>query len=91
MKLGYGFGETDALLDTLYHEGIVDEESVKAYCSSRDKDFRLLQSLQSECGVLKKTQSALDMVAAWKSWSFSDAMIKEAAKRSANASAPCLT
>ena len=88
MKLGYGFGETDALLDTLYHEGIVDEESVKAYCSSRDKDFRLLQSLQSECGVLKKTQSALDMVAAWKSWSFSDAMIKEAAKRSANASAP---
>ncbi|MDE6411836.1 MAG: DnaD domain protein [Clostridia bacterium] len=88
MKLGYGFGEMDALLDTLYHGGTVDEESVKAYCSARDKDFRLLQSLQAECGVLKKTQSALDMVAAWKSWNFSDAMIKEAAKRSANASAP---
>lgn len=88
MKLGYGFGEMDALVDTLYHGGIVDEESVKAYCSARDKDFRLLQSLQAECGVLKKTQSALDMVATWKSWNFSDAMIKEAAKRSANASAP---
>ncbi len=88
MKLGYGFGEMDALVDTLYHGGIVDEESVKTYCSARDKDFRLLQSLQTECGVLKKTQSALDMVAAWKSWNFSDAMIKEAAKRSANASAP---
>ena len=88
MKLGYGFGEMDALLDALYHGGIVDEESVKTYCSARDKDFRLLQSLQAECGVLKKTQSALDMVAAWKSWNFSDAMIKEAAKRSANASAP---
>lgn len=88
MKLGYGFGEMDALLDELYRNGTVDEESVKAYCSARDKDFRLLQSLQAECGVLKKTQSALDMVAAWKSWNFSDAMIKEAAKRSANASAP---
>ncbi len=88
MKLGYGFGEMDSLVDMLYRDGTVDGESVKTYCSARDKDFRLLQSLQAECGVLKKTQSALDMVAAWKSWNFSDAMIKEAAKRSANASAP---
>ena len=88
MKLGYGFGEMDDLLDELYRGGTVDGESVKSYCAARDKDFRLLQSLQAECGVLKKTQSALDMVATWKSWSFSDAMIKEAARRSANASAP---
>lgn len=88
MKLGYGFGEMDDLIDSLYQSGTVDGESVKAYCAARDKDFRLLQSLQTECGVLKKTQSALDMVAAWKSWNFSDAMIKEAARRSANASAP---
>lgn len=88
MKLGYGFGEMDTLVDALYRDGTVDEESVRAYCAARDKDFRLLQSLQAECGILKKTQSALDMVAAWKSWNFSDAMIKEAAKRSANASAP---
>ncbi len=88
MKLGYGFGEMDALLDTLYREGIVDGESVKSYCAARNKELSLLQSLQSECGVVKKTQSALDMVAAWKSWNFSDSMILEAAKRSANASAP---
>ena len=88
LKLGYGFGEMDALIDTLYQNGTVDEESVKAYCTARDKDFRLLQSLQAECGVLKKTQAALDMVAAWKSWNFSDAMIKEAARRSANAAVP---
>ena len=88
MKLGYGFGEMDNLLDELYRGGTVDGESVKAYCTARDKDFRLLQSLQTECGVIKKTQSALDMVATWKSWNFSDAMIKEAARRSANASAP---
>ena len=88
MKLSYGFGEMDDLIDGLYRSGTVDGESVKAYCSARDKDFRLLQSLQTECGVLKKTQAALDMVATWKSWNFSDAMIKEAARRSANAAAP---
>ena len=88
MKLGYGFGEMDDLVDNLYRSGIVDGESVKAYCAAREKDFRLLQSLQAECGVLKKTQAALDMVATWRNWNFSDAMIKEAARRSANASAP---
>lgn len=88
MKLGYGFGEMDALLDGLYRNGTVNEESVKNYCGARDREFRLLQSLQAECGVVKKTQSALDMVSVWISWNFSDEMIKEAAKRSANASAP---
>ena len=88
MKLGYGFAETDTLIDALYADGIVDAESVKAYCAAREKQFRLLQSLQTVCGVVKKTLSALDMVAAWKSWNFSDAMILEAARRSANASAP---
>lgn len=88
MKLNYGFSETDAMIDALYAEGIVDAESVKAYCAAREKQFRLLQSLQTVCGVVKKTLNALDMVAAWKSWNFSDAMIMEAAKRSANASAP---
>lgn len=88
MKLGYGFGEMDSLVESLYKSGVVDEESVKSYCTARDKEFRLLQSLQTECGIIKKTQSALDMVAVWKSWNFSDEMIKEAAKRSANATAP---
>ena len=88
MKLGYNFEEMDALIDTLYREGTVDSESVKAYCAARGSQFRLLQSLQAECGVIKKTLSALDMVAVWKSWNFSDKMILEAAKRSANASAP---
>ena len=88
MKLGYGFGEMDTLIDGLYQSGTVDEQSVKNYCAARDKEFRLLQSLQTECGIIKKTQSALNMVSVWKNWNFSDAMIREAAKRSANASAP---
>lgn len=88
MKLGYGFPEMDALLDKLYAEGVVDANGVREYCLSRDKQLRLLQKIQSVCGVVKKTQSALDMLSAWRSWNFSDEMILEAAKRSANAGAP---
>lgn len=88
MKLGYGFSEMDALLDRLYTEGVVDKDGVREYCASRDKDLRLLQKIQSVCGVVKKTQSTLDMLAIWRSWNFSDEMISEAARRSANASAP---
>lgn len=88
LKLGYGFTEMDTLIDTLYAGGVVDGTGVKEYCASRDRQFRLIQRIQSICGVVKKTQSALDMVAAWQSWCFSEEMILEAAKRSANASAP---
>ncbi len=87
-KLHYGFAEMDALLDKLYADGVVDGEGVKAYCSERDGELRLLQKIQAVCGVLKKSQSTLDMVSTWRAWSFSDEMILEAAKRSANASVP---
>lgn len=88
MKLGYGFPEMDSLIDGLYDEGIVDFKGVKEYCARRDKELRLLQSIQAVCGTVRKTQSALDMLAAWHGWNFSDEMILEAAKRSASASAP---
>ena len=87
-KLRYGFAETDALIDSLYLDGIVDATGVKQYCAARDKQFRLLQSVQAACGVVKKSQTALDMVQTWQSWNFSDAMILEAARRSADAAAP---
>ncbi len=87
-KLGYGFAEMDDLLDGLFAEGIVDRTSVENYCAERNKQLKLLQSVQSLCGVVKKTRSALDMVSAWQSWNFSDAMILEAAKRSAGAGTP---
>ena len=89
MKLGYGFPEMDHLIDNLYHSGIVDEESVKAYCAAQNKDLRLLQRIEAICGVVKKTQATLDMLAVWRGgWNFSEDRILEAAKRSANASAP---
>ncbi len=89
MKLGYGFPELDGLLNSLYQSGIVDGESVKEYCAEQDSLLKLLQRIQSVCGVVRKTQSALSMAETWRrQWNFSDEMIMEAAKRSANASAP---
>ncbi len=88
LKMRFDFAELDALLDTLYANGVVDIGGVSAYCSQRESELRLLQRIQTHCGVMKKTQSTLDMVATWRSWSFSDEMILEAAKRSANADFP---
>ncbi len=88
MHLSYGFSEMDSLLDEMYHGGIVDEAGVREYCNARDRQLKLIGSIQSVCGVIKKTKAALDMVAVWRSWNFSDEMILEAAKRSATASSP---
>lgn len=87
-KLHYGFAEMDAMLDSLYAQGIVDGQGVSAFCAEREGQLRVLQRIQAVCGVFKKTQSALDMVATWHEWNFSDEMILEAAKRSASAAAP---
>ena len=87
-KLGFDFAGMDGVVRALYEAGVVDEEGVSSYVAAREKQLKLLQSLQAVCGVVKKTMSALDMVAAWKSWEFSDAMILEAAKRSAGATSP---
>ena len=88
LRLSYGFPELDALLDQLYAAGIVGIPDVKAYCEARAKQFKLLQSIQTVCGVVKKSEATLDMLASWRSWGFSEEMIMEAAKKSANASAP---
>ncbi len=88
LRLSYGFPEMDALLEEMYLGGVVDGAGVKEYCQTRDRQLRLLGSIQSICGVIKKTKAALDMVAVWRSWNFSDEMILEAATRSAAAASP---
>ncbi|MDE7158396.1 MAG: hypothetical protein K2N74_02375, partial [Clostridiales bacterium] len=87
-ELGYRFAEMDTLLDGLYRDGIVESGGVKEHCAVRQKQLKLLQKIQTLCGVVKKSQNTLDMIATWWNWNFSDAMILEAAARSANASAP---
>ncbi len=88
LRLSYGFSELDALLEEMYRLGIVDGDGVRAYCADRDRQLRLLQSIQSVCGVVKKSQATLDMLGVWRSWNFGDEMILEAAHRSANAASP---
>lgn len=88
LKMGYGFEELNALIENLYRSGIVDGAGVEAYCAGQDKQLKLLQKIQGICGVVRKTQSLLDMLATWQSWNFSDEMIMEAAALSANATAP---
>lgn len=87
-KFRYGFAEMDSMLDSLYAQGVVDGQGVSEFCAEREGQFRVLQKIQNVCGMIKKTGSALDMVASWREWNFSDEMILEAAKRSASASAP---
>ena len=87
-KMGYDFEGMDGVVNSLYESGIVDEDGVSSYLSAREKELKLLESIQSVCGVIKKTMNALDMAAAWRSWEFSDKMILEAAKRAAGANAP---
>lgn len=87
-KMGYDFEGMDGVVNSLYESGIVDEGGVSSYLSAREKELKLLESIQSVCGVIKKTMNALDMAAAWRSWEFSDKMILEAAKRAVGANAP---
>ena len=87
-KLGYDFQGMDGIVSSMFEQGFIDENSAEDYLSARERQLKLLQSLQSVCGVLKKTIASLDMIAAWKSWELPDEVIMEAAKRSAGASAP---
>ncbi len=87
-KLRYGFSEMDALIGSLYQGGVVGDANVKAYCSAREKHFKTLQAIQSVCGVVNKTQSALDTLADWERQGMSESMILAAAQKAAGASSP---
>ena len=87
-KLGYGFGEFDTLLENTYARGIVDLEGVKEYCAQQNKELQFLKKVQSACGNLKITKSALDMLETWLSWNSTEALILEAASRANGAAAP---
>lgn len=88
-ELKFQFSNLDSLLEALYHAGIVDNEGIKEHCAVRQRQLKLLQKIQKFCGVDKITEGMLDSISTWREeWNFSDAMILEAAARSANASTP---
>lgn len=82
------FSGLDELLEKLYTQGVVSDESVQDYLKNMQKDLKLLTKIQSYCGIVRKTEANLNMLVAWRGWNFDDAMITEAAKRAANTAHP---
>ncbi len=87
-QLSFGFAELDALFSELYLNGNTDTDSVRSYCEKCNKNLRLLQKIQAVCGVIRKSKTTIATIENWKNVGFSDEMILEAAKRSANVAAP---
>ncbi|MBO7736729.1 MAG: DnaD domain protein, partial [Clostridia bacterium] len=68
--------------------GVVSDEGVQEYLKVMQRDLKLLSKIQSLCGTVRKSEANLNMLDAWRKWSFSEDMIVEAAKRAANTSHP---
>ncbi len=79
------FGE---LLAQLFADGVVAPEAVKGYLKERNEELKVFTKVQEICGGIRKTAANLSLVKTWRSWSFSNEMILEAASRSANSASP---
>lgn len=82
------FPELDELLEKLYADGIVSEDSVKDYISHMNDELKLLTKISKYCGTMRKTEGNIETLSVWRRWNFSDEMIVEAAKRAANTARP---
>lgn len=89
MKTNRGdFNCMHGLLQTLFADGVVSVESVKAYLKEKNADLKLLAKVQEHIGALRNAAANLSLVTTWREWNFSDEMILEAAKRSAGTASP---
>ncbi len=76
------------LVNTLFKDGIVSAEGVKAFLKGKNDELKLFTKIQAICGGLRKSEANLALVKTWRDWKFSDEMILEAATRSASGSNP---
>lgn len=89
MKCGRGdFPSMHEQVEKLFSDGLVDTASVKDFLQARSVDLKLLTKIGEYCAGIKPTANNLALLHTWREWGFSDAMILEAAKRSANSTAP---
>ncbi len=89
MKCGHGdFPSMHEQVEKLFSDGLVDTASVKDFLQARSVDLKLLTKIGEYCAGIKPTANNLSLLHTWREWGFSDEMILEAAKRSANSSAP---
>lgn len=82
------FGCMNDLLSALLASGTVEETAVKNYLKEKNAGLRLLTKIRNHIGSVKNTEANLELVAAWKSWGFTEEMILEGAKRSATSASP---
>ena len=89
LKCGRGdFPSMHEQVEKLFSDGLVDTASVKDFLQARSFDLKLLTKIGEYCAGIKPTANNLALLHTWREWGFSDAMILEAAKRSANSTAP---
>lgn len=89
LKIGRSdFQGLNGLLETLFDQGIVSDDSVKDFLLKKNEEIKLLSKLQPYLGAVKQSEQNLILIDTWHKWNFSDEMILEAAKRSATASSP---
>ena len=75
-------------VSTLFKNGVVSADGVKAYLKEKNSELKLFGKIQTICGSLRKSAVNLELVSTWQGWGFDENMILEAAKRSASGSNP---
>ena len=83
------FEDMNDFIRTLYDSGAVSDGSVEDYLGNLRAQDIFIKKILNECGLTRKViewdRASLEK---WRSWSFSDEMILEAARLSANKSNP---
>lgn len=82
------FAAMNEELAGLFAQGIVSQESVKAYLKEKNAQLKLFTAIQGLCGGIRKSAANLDLIRTWRSWNFDDQMIMEAAKRAKDSASP---
>ena len=89
MKNGHGsFDEMHSLVEKLAAQGFISAAQVKAYLKEKNEDLKIFSKIQEVCGGLRKSAAGLTLIKNWREWGFSEAMLLEAAKRSAASANP---
>ena len=89
MKNGNGsFDQMHSLVEKLAAQGAVATAQVKAYLKEKNDDLKLFSKIQEICGSIRKSAVGLSLLKNWREWGFNEAMILEAAKRSAASANP---
>ncbi len=83
------FEDMNTFIAGLYAGGIVSDGSVESHLEKLILDDRFIKEILSVCGISRRVVSQdRERLATWREWSFTDDMIREAAKISAGKSNP---